>query len=398
MVVRPIKPEERIQFSKIVSIAYLINQDFTEYENNPEKFQEGYERVRAAFDDSGKMCAGMALNPYQIRFDGNTVPMAGVGGVATLPEYRRRGYIREIFKYCLAEMYDKDYVFSYLYPFSYEYYRKFGYELNMINTQYTIPFSSLAHFKQSGAVQMFAPGSDAADIISVYNEFTEDKNLSVVREDTHWKRFLEKDPYKMNVFLYVWYDSNGRPKGYFQCSIDRNVDRGQSPNMRVNECLWSSGEAFAGMMAFLYGFSSQLQSLMIRVPLFMDIISFFPEPSNIEGRIQFQGMNRVVNVQKSLELMRVPSGSGSLVIAVNDNYIKANTDRYKIEWEDGESRVRRSKDEPDLICEINDFSQLITGFSSVSSLLNAGRIEVKGDIRKLNSFFTKTDLFLNDFF
>ena len=39
--------------------------------------------------------ASVIMNKKQVRFDGHIVKMGGVGGVATLPQYRRRGGIRD---------------------------------------------------------------------------------------------------------------------------------------------------------------------------------------------------------------------------------------------------------------------------------------------------------------
>jgi predicted acetyltransferase len=398
MEVRPIKPEERIYLSKIQSIAFEFTRDFSEYDQNPEKFQKGFETGRAAFDDSGKMCSGMELIPYQVRFDGNTVQMGGIGGVVTLPEERRKGYIRKVFEYVMEEMYEKGYVFSYLYPFSHEYYRKFGYELNMANMECTLPFSVFGSLKPAGTVRMFVPGMDTTDITTVYNQYIQDKNLSVVREQRHWDRFFEKDPYKTNVFLYVWYDEEGRAKGYFQYSVDKSDKTRMEPDMRVHEFVWLDGEAFTGMIAFLNQFASRFHNLLFKMPQFENILPFLPEPYKVEQQIRTQGMNRVVNVRKALELMKVPCGSGEAVIEVNDYFFAKNTAKYLVSWESGKSSVCVTDKAPDLVCGINHFSQLVTGFLTVPQLRAAGRIEAAGDMNKLNKLFVPKSLFLGDFF
>lgn len=398
MEIRPIKPEERILLSKIQCIAFLFTRDFSEFEQNPEKFYKGYETGRAAFDETGKMCSGLELIPYNVRFDGSTVRMGGIGGVVSLPEVRRRGYVRKLFEYCMEEMYEKGYVFSYLYPFSHEYYRKFGYELNLTNTEYTIPFSAFSSFKTAGTVQMFVPGMDASDIISVYNQYIQDKNLSVVREHKHWERFMDKDPYKTNVFLYVWYNDEGQPRGYFQYSVDRSDKTRLEPDMKVDEMIFLDGEAFKGMMAFLNQLASRFHNLILRLPHFENILPFFPEPYNVEQKIRTQGMNRIVNVQRALELMRVPAGRGEAVIEVKDYFYERNSGRYLIHWENGTSSVAATGREPDLVCGVNHLSQLVTGFLTLPQLCAAGCIEVAGDINKLSNLFVHKQLFLGDYF
>jgi predicted acetyltransferase len=51
-----------------------------------------------------------------------------------------------------------------------------------------------------------------------------------------------------------------------------------------------------------------------------------------------------------------------------------------------------------MICSVNDLSQLITGFATVSQLHTAGRIEAKRGFDRLDKLFAKKKLFLNDHF
>ena len=74
------------------------------------------------------MMSTFTVSDFTVQFDGSPCQLGGIGGVATLPQYRRRGGIRACFREALPDMYGSGYDFSYLYPFSTAYYRKFGYE------------------------------------------------------------------------------------------------------------------------------------------------------------------------------------------------------------------------------------------------------------------------------
>ena len=128
MIIRKISPKEHIEVRKMQTIAFSGSGDFDLAETNVDKFTDGYESAIGVFDDNGKICSSVYLIPYEIRFNGNTVKMGGIGGVATLPEERNKGYIKELFKYCFTEMFKNEQIFSVLYPFSNVYYRQFGYE------------------------------------------------------------------------------------------------------------------------------------------------------------------------------------------------------------------------------------------------------------------------------
>ncbi len=52
--------------------------------------------------------------------------MGGVAGVATYPEYRRSGYVKELLQHSLQTMKKDGYTVSMLHPFAVSFYRKYG--------------------------------------------------------------------------------------------------------------------------------------------------------------------------------------------------------------------------------------------------------------------------------
>ena len=87
---------------------------------NPRTRQDlNWQSQWAAFEDDDRtMMSTFTVIPYRARFDGHDMLMMGVGGVSTLPQYRRRGGIRACFESALPDMYAQGAAFSYLYPFS----------------------------------------------------------------------------------------------------------------------------------------------------------------------------------------------------------------------------------------------------------------------------------------
>ena len=399
MEIRSIKPEEKILTEKIESIAFLFKRDFSvagETGNGSEEAAEAYKTGRAAFDEDGKMCSCFQLMPFDVSFDGGSVPMGGIGGVASLPEEREKSSIRGIFEYSMKEMYEKGYVFSYLYPFSHFFYRKFGYELNMTVINYSIPLSDFKQSIQTGKLKMYTKDMDACEIKSVYEEYIKDKNLAVKRTDKLWKRFLEKDPYKDGVYLYIWYDANNRARGYIQfssCAIP-----GSKSNMQVSELVWLDRGAFEGIFAFVGRLTAQMERMIWKAPSFVNLLPLFPEPYDVKQEIMTCGMNRIVNVEKALRLMYVPEDAGEVVIGVEDSFFPVNSGNYRIAWENGVHSVGRSGKSPDMSCDVQTLSQLVTGFLTVEELKLAGRLDIKENEKLLSKVFTRKKLFINNYF
>ena len=94
-----------------------------------EKGEDARNRCFGTFlDDDETICGVVNSREYLCRFDGGTYKLGGVGGVSTLPQYRRGGVIRACMTASLKDMYANDFTFAFLYPFSMQYYRKFGFE------------------------------------------------------------------------------------------------------------------------------------------------------------------------------------------------------------------------------------------------------------------------------
>ena len=122
MIVRKVTAEENPRVNELFAIAF-------EHAPSGEPFLPVDESITtwAAFHGE-HMTSTLSETRFQVNFDGHSCTMGGMGGAASLPQYRRMGGIRGCFEHSLRDQYDKGYDFSYLYPFSTAYYRRYGYE------------------------------------------------------------------------------------------------------------------------------------------------------------------------------------------------------------------------------------------------------------------------------
>lgn len=105
MIVRKIKPEEFQRTNELFGISFEFEVDNSK--TGEEKLRElselpfkgrhdiyFAERWAAFEDDDKTMMSFIVTTPYDMNFDGNICKMTGIGGVSTLPQYRRHGGIR----------------------------------------------------------------------------------------------------------------------------------------------------------------------------------------------------------------------------------------------------------------------------------------------------------------
>lgn len=103
MLVRPITKEERLQSAQLFAIAFespFDPNDLTPFAENP--------CIWAAFDEeSGEMMSTVYVTDYRVQFDGGRYKMGGIGGVASLPQYRRAAVSAPVFRkrcpFCTAK-------------------------------------------------------------------------------------------------------------------------------------------------------------------------------------------------------------------------------------------------------------------------------------------------------
>ncbi|MCL2271022.1 MAG: GNAT family N-acetyltransferase, partial [Treponema sp.] len=310
--------------------------------------------------EKGKLLAGMIENDFLMRFDGSSVKMSGIGGVGTLPEARRGGLIRQIYDKLLPEAFEKGVIFSNLTPFSHDFYRMFGYEIACARYELTIPTRNFQKLKPSGEYVQIFPGDDTAGLQEVHSAYISDINHGICRDywpnNRAWKNFTEDDPYSTGVFLYLWKDDTGKPRGYIKYEDIEDDEHAMS----VKELAFADREGLYGALGLVSGLSSQYAEFRWAMPTFLDPFDFLGEAWDIEPLIKPRDMSRVINIAAALEKMRRPAGEGEYIVKTEDANIPANSGAYMVEYGPEGSRVSFTQKAPHLRCDICTLSQLIT--------------------------------------
>lgn len=407
MIVRKIKKDELKRTSELFGIAFEFEIDnaksaeevYEEAVRNPKSRGDLYWQEKwAAFDDDGNMMAYLSAQPYNVQFDGHIVKMTGIGGVSTLPQYRRNGCIRKCFEASLKDMYENDFTLSYLYPFSTAYYRKFGYELCNEVIHYYINLRSIQRFPEAdGQVYLVEHGSHLDDIKKVYTDYAAGYNLMCKRDDIDYTAIKESNPAKDRHYIYVYKSKNGEAKGVMSFTKEKVNDRF---NMQCRYFYFSDMEGFKGLLNHCLAFAAYYEHVVFKLPLDINITSYIPEWAlyTYKRESYFHGMVRVVNVKKALELAKY-QGSGSLVIKVTDQQIEQNNNTFEVTFVDGRATRVEVVDKPfDIALSINNFSRLIIGTHSPCELKYIEALQINADLEKIGQVFYKKLNFIADYF
>ena len=90
-----------------------------------------------------KLAGKVHIIPLEIFLNGQVFKMGGINAVATWPEYRRQGIIKHLLYHSIKEMKKNGQTLSFLSPFSFPFYRKYGWELTFTNKKYDLPIDNL---------------------------------------------------------------------------------------------------------------------------------------------------------------------------------------------------------------------------------------------------------------
>ncbi|MQS98265.1 GNAT family N-acetyltransferase [Companilactobacillus halodurans] len=123
---------------------YLYSFNRTDSKQRRDVLKERYDHSKVyGIMNESNLGSGLLSIPFNINFHGVDFKMNGIGDVMSAPEFGGRGGASSLMKAALSDMYQDNVTLSYLAPFSFGYYRQFGYEQVFDHTKITIKNTDL---------------------------------------------------------------------------------------------------------------------------------------------------------------------------------------------------------------------------------------------------------------
>lgn len=388
--------EEKVQAQKISTLAFVFPADMEKEAERLRQLPESSEEYQVerwgAFLPDGQMTAGLMNYHYTVTFDGHEVLCGGVGNVSSRPENRRKGAVRGIFEAKLQDMRENGFVFSYLYPFSHRYYRKFGYELCEQSLRQWAKCEDLAHLPCQLSITMQEKDEGLSDMQALSHTFMKRYNLAVLRRENQWT-FLMGDPYQKRQLRYLFRDDKGTLQAYvcFEPKEENGVRRAD-----IRDMAYSGKEALLAIFSFMSRLSAQYEEVGGCLPPDIDLRLLVTEPYRVRQERSCGGMGRIVNVETALSLMKAPFHPDHAILQVTDDFLPENSGCYRLDFEKGQVKaVTRTDEEPDLCCTIQDLTRLVLGVDSPERLFLSPTLTVKKNREQLLRLFPQKMLHMN---
>jgi predicted acetyltransferase len=346
-------------------------------------------------------CAGAI--PFEIRLRSKNFRMGGVMGVATKPEYRNRGIIREIMLKMFKDMYDNKIPISVLYPFKFSFYEMLGYKLVDEHLFYQFKISDIVYIKTDYTMVEVERIND--DIQKVYDK-------AILKYDyigkrpviDYWQRHF-KENYK-----FICYNKD-EPVGYVlinflkkdfeSIQIPSNWVKSPEKTIFITETFWLDQTAKQTILNFLWNHRDQRKYIMGWFSRNEKIIDMLKTPRIKERKIVGNSLLRIINVKFVLENLEYSLDNFSISLHIHDKYCPWNDGIFivKSKSKSIEVEFKEPSLSADIELDIGHFSQLAAGFRTVRDLLELNFISIKKNkLEILERLFPRTNNFLYDFF
>ncbi|WP_051314874.1 GNAT family N-acetyltransferase [Alteribacter aurantiacus] len=354
-------------------------------------------------EEDGELLSKVTVLPFTTYIGGKEWAMGGVSGVATWPEQRRSGLVKELLAEALTEMKEKGQTVSYLYPFSIPFYRQFGWELFANKTEITIPKDKLPKRRPNNGHVRRVEKNDRI-VGPIYEEWAKGFNGPLKRESTWWERSVFK---RKEGELAVYYSSSNEPRGFLFYQVNTNV-------LTAHQMIWLDHEAREGLWTFISNHDSMIKEAVVTLPGNDGTVFLLDDP-HVEQKVSSYFMARIVDVKGFLEQypFKASVEDSPVILHVEDNFCDWNNGTYivKLGQSEGEpTEVKQhQKSEQGASCahppkrglsiNINTLSALLINAQSVDMLYETGRIRgPKEDANRLRSLLSTNNPFFYDFF
>jgi predicted acetyltransferase len=315
-----------------------------------------------------------AVTTRPTRYHSQWISTMTVGGVATDPEHRRGGYVKHLLNELFSQAEEKDWVVSLLHPFSFSYYRKFGYERVADHRILEFPLNKLDHVPRVNDFVLLQGSERISDVLKVYEKFFEHRNLS-------FRRFggehLPTEPDFKKKVCYIRYRGK-EPVAVVIFNLEKQlvVNHMDGVMLNVFEMAYVDKEALLDIFGFLRMFDGEMDRVTIHnCAMAPEVELLLRHYTHLSVKILPDLMAKVLNTEKLLQANDFPKEHGRFVLGVEDS-LPTVAGVFSVEYQDGKAEVKRLCEHPehyggtpDLVCDSCALSRILYGYHSLNKEL-----------------------------
>lgn len=319
--------------------------------------------------ENGAYMSGGSQGYRTMHLCGAEIPAATIGGVGTEPEFRRGGKVRAIFVEMANETAKRGIPLTVLHPFSFAYYRKFGFERVADHRVLEFPMSALAYVPRYSDLVRGTTEEHRAAMEAVYNTFAATRQLLPRRAGY---------PFPIgggDRRSYVSYNEAGEADGYIILSIEKYfwVNQMVSVNLNVYEMAFTTPEALMKLFGFMRMFEGELESVKIHdCAMCPEVELRLRNYTHTKITVIPDLMARINDVEALFTLIKYPCAAGTFTVKCTEPegtpwmaHADKTTGIFRVDYKDGAGTVTRLTDDADydLAADVPALTQLVFGYN-----------------------------------
>lgn len=389
MISMRIYPEDIEEVNNIYSLSFDLchrSQYQKLLENNIEFFKFFW-----GIKVSNVLSAIHAVVDSQIKIRNKVIDSYYLSYVAVLPQLRGRGLGKQLMLDTIELSKNKDVKILIIDPFKHGFYRNAGFATAIDNFYLEINSELLPNAEKSNLIFVIQGGK-----LSSYDTFKKYVsmrkiffNKSLNNEIYLDELFLQAKIYSDEQFYYIDDNTN---VGYILFKIRNN-------ELSVLEFNYNCKEVYLQLKEFLLSYKNLIKKLSFEtVPSNFNKEDFITDYWSVNGMYKFQHypvrMIRILDVPFVVnKVIDFSCTTEKIVFQIKDNIIEDNNGLFELS-DTGFYKLDSYK-EPDVQCDINTFTLLLTGYTTVENLHYSDKLSIRNNlmIEKLDCHFPKQTTF-----
>ena len=332
-----------------------------------EREQINDSQFRLVCTQNGKKLSSGRFKTLQLHLNGTIVNGLAAVGIGTDPENRRLGLVRKMLEASSVIANEQNFPVSVLHPFSFAYYRKFGYERVSDTRILEFPMSAL-NFADRCTSFVRCENTDFIPLLDdVYNRFASKRNLAFPRNGN--ADYGIQDEKKK---VYISFDEEDAPDAYITLGIENYfyVNKMVSVNLNVYEYAFTSPEALDKIFGFMRMFEGELETVKIHdCGLAPEVERRLRNYHHTKITVIPDIMARINDVEAVLNAVEYPLGRGEFTVKVTEpegtsHLPQKTTGVWNVKYENKKATVTRLNinSSYDLWADIPAFTQMVFGY------------------------------------
>jgi predicted acetyltransferase len=343
--------------------------------------------------NDGQIETSVLSLPFETNFWGTNFKMNGISDVMSAPEASGKGGASQLMTAALQDMYTNHVTLSYLAPFAFGYYRRFGYEQVFDHASYRLASEKLPRLKGGDGIKVRRMNfNEAIELIKpIYAQSKLAQRGGLQRADWWWEYL----PKKFNQRQVAVAFNDQIATGYLiyeRTASDFIVYEVASLDPNSRQALWKfvtkHGTASAN---FIYNSPS--------AELDLDLID---EPYAVTTTVNPYMMARIVDLQDFLTRYPVGGRPAQFTLNVVDDVITENHGQWAIQSDGQTVQVEKTSStvaETEVLT-IQQLTKVLFGYRSLASLIEHGKVANfnTDTISNIDQFAVKQTPILADYF